>query len=428
MAVLLLVGAPLFATGQQSKVWTLDECIAYARDNNISLKQSRVGWLSGQEDTRQAREAMFPSLSGSVSQNFSHLTSGENNYNGSYGLTSEVTLFAGGRLRNAYKQSLLGNSIDSLSMAETEIYIEMKIVQAYMQCLYAREAVTLNEQTAATSKAQRDRAEEMCKVGAISRVDLAQLESQYQNDVYQIVVAQNALEEYKLTLKQLLELDVLDEIEVEDIQQGDDDVVRILPSKADVFAAAKQRMPQMERSQKQVESAELGRRIAKAGFLPTVSLSGSIGTSNDNYSASSLGTQLSKNLAENVGLRVSIPIYSNGQNRTAVNKATYSYQDAILSQMETESSLLKEVESVYLDAKSAQSQFLAALTNRDYAQQSYELTFEQFKVGAKNTVELMTALNEYTQAAQSVIQAKYMAMLNCRLLDIYQGTEQREES
>ena len=421
VATFLLAGVPLFAFPQQSHVWTLEECIQYARDNNISLRQSRNSWLSGLEDTRQAKEAMFPSLSGSVSQNYSHLASGDTGYNGSYGLTSDVTLFSGGRLRNAYRQSVLGNSIDSLSMAETEIYVEMQIVRAYMQCLYAREAVTLNEQTSETSKAQRDRAEELCKVGAISRVDLAQLESQYQNDLYQIVVAQKALEEYKLTLKQLLELGVLDEMEVEDIALSDEEAVGALPSKADVLAAAWRRMPQVERSQKQIESAEIGRRIAKAGYLPTVSLSGGIGTSNDNLAASSLGTQLSKNLAENIGLRVSIPIYSNGQNRTAVNKATYNYNSAILSQMDTEKSLQKEIETVYLDAQSAQSQFRAAVTNRDYARQSYELTFEQFKVGAKNTVELMKALDEYTQAAQAVIQAKYMAALNRHLLEIYQG-------
>ena len=112
------------------------------------------------------------------------------------------------------------------------------------------------------------------------------------------------------------------------------------------------------------------------------------------------GNQYWNNFHENIGLTLSIPIYSNRSNRTALNK---------------------EVESAYLGALSNQSRYIAALQQEDYARQSYDLTYEQFSLGVKNTVELITAQNELASAQQEVLQSKYMTLLNLELLDIYQG-------
>ena len=118
---------------------------------------------------------------------------------------------------------------------------------------------------------------------------------------------------------------------------------------------------------------------------------------------------------------MSIPIFSNRKNRTAVNKARIAVSNSLLERQSLEKELLREVESAYLDAVSAQSQYVAAREKQRYAQQSCDLTDEQFRVGMKNTVELITAQNELTAARQEVLQAKYMALLNIELLDIYQG-------
>ena len=124
---------------------------------------------------------------------------------------------------------------------------------------------------------------------------------------------------------------------------------------------------------------------------------------------------------ENVGLSLSIQIFSNRQNRTATNKARIAAASSRLDQQDLLKTLLREVETAYLDAVSAQSQYVAANEKERYARQSYELTDEQFRVGMKNTVELITAQNEWSAAQQEVLQAKYMALLNMELLNIYQG-------
>ena len=414
------------AAAQDSlKTWTLKMCLDYALENNIQLQQSRNDYLSGLEDTQEAKAALLPSLSASVTQGYTNYPSTNveerNSYTGTYGLNAGLTLFEGGKLRTAVKEQQLQNRIDALTVSESENDIRIALVEAYMQALYAAEAVEVAAGTAEVSRAQRDRAEEMWRAGAISKVDFAQLESQYAGDRYQVVVAQATLDDYKLQLKQLLELDITEEMNLAAPAEGEETVLQPLPSKTTVYAAALNAMPQIERGRLGVEAAELGVRQARAGFYPSVSLTAGLGTghmSGDNYQS---GSQIWNRFNENVALSVNIPIFSNRKNRTAVNKARIAVSNSRLEQLGIEKELLRQVESAYLNAVSAQSQYAAAKQKERYAQQSYDLTDEQFRVGRKNTVELITAQNELSSARQEVLQAKYMTLLNIGLLDIYQG-------
>ena len=235
------------------------------------------------------------------------------------------------------------------------------------------------------------------------------------------MVARTTLDNYKLQLKQLLELEITDEMNLAAPAVEEGGVTRLLPAKTDVYATALEEMPEIKRGALAVEAAELEVRQARAGFYPSVSLSAGIGTGHMSGGSFESGTQIWNRFNENVGLTVSIPIFSNRKNRTAVNKARIAVSNSRLSQLNLEKTLLKEVESAYLDAVSAQSQYAAAKEKLQYARQSYELTGEQFQVGIKNTVELITAQNELTSARQELLQAKYMALLSIELLNIYQG-------
>lgn len=426
------------AAAQDSvKCWTLRECLDYALENNIQLKQSRNDYLSGVEDTKEAKAALLPSVSATSSQGFTNYPSStasysdshsgtygyssRNSYSGTYGINAGMTLYGGGKLRTTLKLQNVQNRIDALSVAESENDIRVAIVQAYMQALYAAEAVEIAVSTAQTSRAQCDRAKEMWQAGSISKVDFAQLESQYMSDEYQVVVARTTLDNYKLQLKQLLELDIADEMDLSVPAVGEGEVVRTLPAKTEVYAAALDTMPEIRRGKLAVEAAELAVRQARAGFYPSVALSASVGTGHMSGNNFERGSQIWNRFNENVGLTLNVPIFSNRQNRTATNKARIAASNSRLEQLDLQKALLKKVESAYLDAVSAQSQYVAAAEKQKYALQSYELTGEQFRVGMKNTVELITAQNEYSAARQEVLQAKYMALLNIELLNIYQG-------
>ena len=419
------------------KQWTLQECLDYALENNIQLQKSRNDYLSGVEDTKMAKAARLPSLSVTSSQGFTNYPSASasfsdshsgsygfssrNSYTGTYGINAGLTLYNGGKLQTAVKRQNLQNQIDALSVEESANDIRVAIVQAYMRALYAREAVEIAINTAKTSEAQRDRAREMFQAGSISQVDLAQLESQYQSDAYQVVVARTSLDNYKLQLKQLLELDITDQIELSVPEINESAVTRVLPDKTQIYATATENMPEIKRGELAVEAADLDIRQARAGFYPSLGLTASVGTGHMSGNHYESGSQIWNRFNENVGLSLSIPIFSNRQNRTATNKARIAAASSRLDQQDLLKTLLREVETAYLDAVSAQSQYVAANEKERYARQSYELTDEQFRVGMKNTVELITAQNEWSAAQQEVLQAKYMALFNMELLNIYQG-------
>lgn len=420
-----LLGLRSAAAQEAPKTWTLQECLDYAYENNIQVRQSRNNQLSGIEDTKQAKAALFPSLVASTTQSYTNYPSSEvtdnNSYTGTYGITAGMTIFEGGKLRTEVKRQKVQNQMDALSVEESVNDIRIAIVQAYMQCLYAADAVRINRSTAEASKAQRDRAEEMLRTGSISRVDFAQLQSQYSSDEYQIVVAGSTLDNYKLQLKQLLELDIMEEMNPAVPGVKEENVLKALPPKNEVYETALKVMPQIRRGELGVEAAKLEEKSARAGFFPSISLSASVGTGHMSNNDFESGSQIWNRFNENVGLTLNIPIFSNRKNRTAVNKAKIALNDSYLEWTSLQKELLRDVESAYLDATSAQAQYLSAREKEKYARESYELTSEQFRVGVKNTVELITAQNEYSAAQQQVLQAKYLTLLSIELLNIYQG-------
>lgn len=422
---LLLSGLRNATAQEASKTWTLQECLDYAYQNNIQVRQSRNNQLSGIEDTKQAKAALFPSLVASTTQSYTNYPSSEvtdnNSYTGTYGITAGMTIFEGGKLRTEVKRQKVQNQMDALSVEESVNDIRIAIVQAYMQCLYAADAVRINRSTAEASKAQRDRAEEMLRTGSISRVDFAQLQSQYSSDEYQIVVAGSTLDNYKLQLKQLLELDIMEEMNPAVPGVKEENVLKALPPKNEVYETALKVMPQIRRGELGIEAAKLEEKSARAGFFPSISLSVSVGTGHMSNNDFESGSQIWNRFNENVGLTLNIPIFSNRKNRTAVNKAKIALNDSYLEWTSLQKELLRNVESAYLDAVSAQAQYLSAREKEKYARESYELTSEQFRVGVKNTVELITAQNEYSAAQQQVLQAKYLTLLSIELLNIYQG-------
>ena len=421
--------------GAQAKKWTLQECIDYAVENSIALRQSRNAHLAGLEDTYQAKAAMFPTLSASTSQGITNRpfsesgnstvvgssTSKATSWSGNYGLNAGMTLYSGGSLRTALKQSRLQNSVDSLSVEENTNDVVISIVKAYIQCLYASEAVKVSESTAEASKAQLDRAVELKNAGEVSKVDVAQLESQYASDIYQITSAKASLDNYKLQLKQLLELGVSDEIELEEPSDDEAGVLRLLPSKEEVYANALESMPEIKKAGLTVQAADLSIRQAKSAYSPTLSATASLGTTNVSGGSESFGSQLERNFNESIGLSLQIPILQGRKAKTAVNKAKIEADNSRLERMSVEKALLKEVEDTYLEAVSAQAKYSSAKEQEKYAEQSYELTAEQFNVGMKNTVELVTAQNNLLNARVQLLQSKYTALMNNALLDIYQG-------
>lgn len=406
------------------RLWTLHDCLNYALEHNIQVKKSRVAYLSGREDTQQAKAQLFPSLAGSVTQGYvNYPASGaerNNSYSGNYSVNANWTVFDGGKRYQTIKQQKIQNEVDELGIEQSEDDIQISLVETYMQAMYATEAVRISENTVEVSKAQRDRAVGLLEAGSISKVDLAQLESQYSTDKYQLVVARTNLANYTLQLKQLLEMDITDELQLAPPALSDKDVLVPLPDKQRIYATSLAVMPEVKSSQLSIAMAELEKKKAWAGFLPSFSLGAGIGTGHLSGTDYTFGSQVWNKFNESFSLTLSIPIFSNREHKTAYNKARLAVTTSQLDLLNTQKQLLKTVEGIYLDATSAQQQYTSATERLAYTEESYKLTEEQFFLGMKNTVELLTEKNNWLTAQQEVLQSKYRTIMSIQLLNIYQ--------
>ena len=386
---LVVLSAPVMAQ-EKPAVWDLKSCINYARAHNIQIRQSRIAWEESLENTKQAKADRLPSLSFTTAHNYVNRPRPEagdkNSYSGSYNLNSSVSLFEGGKIRKNVQQMDLQNEVQGLTIKESENNIELAITQAFVQVLYADEAVKINEGTVEVSKAQRDRGKALLEAGALSKADLAQLEAQYATDKYESVLV-------------------------------------VLPSKESVYLTSLGIMPEVKYNQLNIRVANLEKEKAWAGYLPNVTLSAGLGTSHASGIGTGFGTQTKHNWSENIGLTLNIPIFNKRSTKTAVNLAKLNIENAQLNYENVQKELLKSVETVYQDAVSAQNRFRSARENLTATELSFELTQEQFFLKAKNTVELMTEKNNLLAAQLELIQAKYMAILNQQLLNFYQGIE-----
>lgn len=422
---------------QDAKKWTLDGCISYALEQNIQLQQNKISLEESAVDVKSAKAALFPSLSFSSGHNVtnrpyqeqSNTVSGteiitsdsKTTYNGNYGLNAQWTLWNGNKRLNTIKQRKTSQQIAGLTVAETENSLQEQIAQIFIQILYADESVKINENTLQVSQATYERGIELFKEGSISKADLAQLEAQTSSDKYQLVTSESSLRDYKLQLKQLLELDGTEEMDLVLPALADEHVLQPLPSQTDVYQQALTSRPEIQSGKLSIENSKLDIAVAKAGYFPTISLSASTGSMTNSASDNSWGSQMKYGWNNMIGVNISIPIFDNRQNKSAVQKARLQFDSSQLDLINKQKELYKNIESLWLNATNAQQQYAAAESRLKSSQASYEMVSEQFNLGMKNTIELLTEKNNLLSAQQQRIQAKYMAILDRTLLNFYAG-------
>lgn len=419
--------------------WTLQQCIDYAMDNNLELRQKRVSIEQSDVDIEVRKEAMFPTLSASTNQNVSwrpwsesyvNITDGSMasttstvNYNGTYGLQTQWTIWNGGVNSKQLERSRLQRTQAVTDEEVSQLSIQEQIVQLYSQILYQTEAVNVCKEILASTQTQLVRAQAMYDVGSMSRADLAQVEAQVSQEEYNVANVKTQLSDFKKQLRQLLQLPADEEFGVVTPSIDDARVMDLLPTVADVYGAALTLRPELKYSQLSIDAAELDIDIARRGRYPTVSLQGGINTSASSGLDFSWLRQLKTNLSNQVGLTISVPILDGKQTKTNVARAKLDRENAEIALQQQQRALYNDIETFWLNATNAQQQYKYALTNVKSMQESYDLVSEQFEVGLKDVVALTTAKNNLVQAQQQLLQSKYTAVLNRALLNFYQGQE-----
>lgn len=416
--------------------WTLEDCIRWAKQENISVKRGRVSVEQQRIAIEDARGNRLPTVSFSTSQGVSYQPFRANSlsvngsqvttnvhkagYSGNYGLSASMPLYDGGQIKNNIKLQELNSQIAELAVHQTLLSIEENITKLYVQILYAQESLKMDDEQIALAQQQLDRAKALFKAGMLNKADVSQMESQLANDQYQKVADETSLADYKLQLKQLMELDGDYDLVLADPELASE-VLAPLPGKADVYQAALIYRPEIRSSQLAIDRSDLDVKIAEAQGKPSINANAGINTSN-NTGGGNMFTQLKDQWNNSLGVSLNLPVWDHGKTKNAVARAKLERETAELDLIDTQKALWKTIENYWLQAYSSQQRYIAAKAKADAARTSYELTSEQFRLGLKNIIELTTDKTTYSASQQQMLQAKYMALLNIAMLHYYQNS------
>lgn len=424
----LIIASVLFATpgiGAADTIpdtWSYRECVDYAYSNNISLKKQLLTQQSGIINTEAANAEWLPTLNFATTHGYTNYAKeGSNSYTGTYGLNASWNVWDGGRRSSNIDLNKVQNRIDSYSVEAVRNNLETTILKYYLNILYNREAVTIAESALELSKAQLDRANELMNVGKLSRVDYSQFESQYLSDNSSLVTARGQLQSSLTDLKQMLQLSLDTRFELDDFIPSDDIInVESLPDMLDVYDTALNWLPEIINGQLKSQLQDYNIKIARSGYMPTISLNAGIGTGTNSSDPSKWGEQMGNKLNEQVSVTLSVPIIDQKSASTKTRLAQIDKLNADLDYRQLQIDLSKTIESLFVDANNYIAQYNSGKMQVQSAALTEELTTDKFNLGLVNTVELLTAHTNLLSARMQLLQSKYLAILSIKMINFYQ--------
>jgi len=417
-----------------TKGWSIQDCFRYAAEHNIQVSTLRLTEQSSFQDLYLAKGARIPGLSASAGTSFNNANNTANangglvnqlTGNSTYTINSSVVLWNDNYINNNIRQKELLARSTGLSVQQSLNTITLSITGAYLDILLAKENLRYITELVGNSEAKVQQGQMLYDAGSIARKDLLQMQAQLATDKFLLVQVQNAIRQNLLSLKQLLQLpaDTLFNISTPDSVI----VAMALIPLPDVQLAARRDFPEISIGKLRVDIASLEIAKAKAGFKPVISTNAALGTGYSDVITNSVSpktsaiTQTGNNFYQRLGLTVSIPIFSNRINKTNLAKAGIAYKQSRLNLQNDELVLSQAVERAYLDAMNAVESYVAAAEQLKSATESYRIVNEQFRLGSVNTYDLLQQRNQYVQAVQAFIQAKYTAVLQQKIYEFYMG-------
>ena len=410
-------------TPNYPNTWTLENCIAYAKENNISIHSLRLSKNSTYQDLLQAKEAKYPSLNGTVSQGLFALNGSDGLHmtgapSQSIGANSSMTLYHADYIKNNETSKNLLVQMADLSVQESENNITLNITQAYLNILMNQENIISLENVLKTTQTQLKQGDQLYKAGSLSKLNYLQIQSQVAQDQYNLTAAQNNLRTNTVNLKQILQLPSNYDFQI--VKPDSIIVDNQLKTLEDVQNLAQNQRPEIKYSELNVENSNTNLKMAKASIQPTLSLSGNISTNYSNGNGNYFN-QLGNNFYMPIGLSLGIPIYNNRIYKTQIEKSKIAIEQANLDLQNTKTILNQQIEQSYINLQNALSQYDSAKTQMDISQQSYDIVNAQMKIGSIDYVQLQQQRLLYIQSVQNFLQAKYTAVLNKQIYEFYAG-------
>ncbi len=409
-----------------SEKWSLDSCINYAVENNLTVKNREIERLSSELDIIEAKDQFLPQLSASASQSFNFgrgLTS-ENTYanrntsNFQWGTSVQLPLFQGLSAVRQLKLSKINLRSMILQVEAAKDNITLNVISQYLQVLYSSELLATAQNQLELSRYELTRQETLLEAGRIPEIDVIQQRAQVAQDQQAVTESENNLTIAKLDLIQLLQLPELDGFDIEPLAESEP----LIRPAEDVYRDAMVSNHSVLAARNNIEAAQASISVAKTGYIPRLSFNAGIGSSYYNLSGvenPSFSRQMRDNLNKYFGFSLSVPIFDAFSTRNRVRKAKLQETTARLQLQDTETTLYKEIQQAYYRAKGAREKYLTGISTEEASRLAFEAMKEKYEMGRSNPTEFEQSKNAYLKTTIDRIQSHYEYILRCRILDFY---------
>jgi outer membrane protein len=461
LIILLFTAATAF--GQQA--WSLEDCISYAMENNIMIKQSILNTEYSENMLKQSRLGQIPNLNAGSNYTSSwgraldettyKFTDNEQINSLNVAVSSSMNLFQGLRVRNTILQNELNLMASYEDVEKIKNDISLNIAAAYLRILFNQELLAVTQIQLETTGQQVERTRKMVDAGKLARGNYLELEAQYASEELNLVNAENQLTISLLNLQQLLDLpiDTAFDVYIPELPNPDEDPLMI--NALEVYRIAELEMPEIKSAELAKESSEKGLQIAKGARSPRLSLNASynsgfsdireqvvgleapqqfpLGVTGSGepvysypqeipiYGAYPFFEQIRDNRSAGVGLGLSIPIFNGWQVNTSIANARIALKQAELDLQSRKLSLYASIQQAYADAVAALKKFKATKQALVSMEESFKYTEKKFEVGLVNTVDYNISKNQLTATQSDLLQAKYDFIFRIKILNFYKG-------
>jgi len=433
LCFLLMLG---FIPAKAQKVWSLQECISYAIENNLQIKRQGLNVQYTRNNYNQSYFNALPNLNGQVNKDYS---SGQtydyfdseyqnNDYwSSNYGISSNVLLFGGFQTINGILKSKYDFLKSQSDLQKSKNDISLQLALGYLQVLFTRELVDVSKSKLEVTSMQVERTKKMLDVGNVAQGEYLQIKAQESNDKTSFINAQNNLDIAFLDLTQLLDLDSVGGFDVLIPSNIEVELLSPLEPVQDIFAKALVAMPEIKSAEFALKSSEKQLSIAWGQLSPSVSMGGSLGTFHSQQAVNPVDQeadypvkqQLKDYYNKQVSFGLSIPLFNRLQVKNSISNSKLQVNDYKLQLDQAKMALYKEVQQAHADASAAREKYYSSVEAVKYNEEAFKYTSQKLEVGLVNSVDYNIAQNNLISAKSSMLQAKYEYIFKLKILDLY---------
>lgn len=426
----LLFLVSISAFSQQN--WTIEQCIAYAVENNLTVQQNKINEELFNKDKELSNNAWLPIVSGNLDNGFTigrynpTIEKGYYQFTNSLGVQSSINIYNAGLVKLNQQKAEIDLQASKVNTATTINDISLQIANYYLAVLLNKELKEIADGNLTISQQLLDQNQKKFKAGTAAQAVVAQSEAEVATMTREVVNAQIEIDRALFNLAMLLQLQDYREFKIADINLPDN-VNSQLYNLEEVLDYAYGTQPAVKYAELQLQSASKNIEIAKTSLFPKVTGSFNLGTSyseifNNRLRGNSFLNQYENNILGTFGVGVSIPIWNQYSYKINIQKAVINEDLVKVRFQQSKQDILKNVQSAYFEVNSSLAAFDASKEAVKYAKISYDFAEISYNAGVINLYDFNRSRNDLMVAESQMVQAKYNFIFKQKVLDFYAGT------